>query len=92
MRTKRLYKIWRVQHNKDNPYPEYPFSCIRVEFNAERRTWAYPVIEILDSFPRFDRRDVISTDLFHLHDVCSWFNFVAESDVHYEIREEIRED
>ena len=83
--SKKLYKIWYVQHNRDKPCKTIYMT---VEFDAVKKTWAYPLVDVLDSFPRFDRDDVVSLDFAKLQETCDYLNEMADEDVHYEIREE----
>jgi hypothetical protein len=80
---KKLYELWYVQHNMDKPCRS---MYVHVEFDEHKKTWSYRLSEVLDSFPRLSRSDVISINLEKLQNTCKYLNEMADEDIHYEIR------
>lgn len=77
-----VYQIWSVQQNRDkDPGLSY------VVFDKEKRTWAYPLIEVLSVLSRTEREDIRSLDLDRLKEHCDYLNEIADDDMSYDIRE-----
>lgn len=85
---KRLYQIYRVVHNVNKPAPTSPYNTIKIV--EENGNWAYPLIEVISTMSsRWNRDDFISLDVAKLQETVDYFNEIADSNEHYEIRERV---
>jgi hypothetical protein len=78
-----IYQIWykhKCKLRKTFLTPSY------VEVNEATGTWDYPLVKVLDSFPRLSRGDVICKDRVKLEPVCTYLNEMAGEDEFYYIR------
>jgi hypothetical protein len=83
----KLYKIWRITHNVNKPVPKYCSYVIE-----ENGNWAYPLHEIISTMAsRWYRDDFVSINLAKLQENTKYLNEIADSNEHYEIREQERE-
>lgn len=87
MTMRKLYKIWLVKHNVNRPAPKSSPYVV-----AENGNWAYPLISIIGVIAnRWCRGDFVSPDRAKLKGTTAYLNEIADSDEHYEIREELVE-
>lgn len=81
---RKIYKIWKIQKDvKRKPNVDW------IEYDPEKKTRAYPLIEIISTLPnRYERQWLINKDPAELEDFCQYLNEMADLDEYYEIREE----
>jgi hypothetical protein len=59
-------------------------------YDPEKCTVAYPYVEVLSVLPdRITRADLVNMDRNRLEEFAKYFNQMAESDVSYEVREDV---